>query len=140
MERRVRESISAKSGRLFGRLSRREREITEAVFRLNRATVEEVRGSLSDPPTESSVRATMNILVRKGVLVSRYDGPAKVYAPTIVKEKARAEVLREVVKTYFEGSTPLAVASMLDAARAELTEAEWEEILRKIEAARKEGR
>jgi BlaI family transcriptional regulator, penicillinase repressor len=129
-----------KSGRLFGRLSRREREITVAVFRLNRATVEEVRASLSDAPTESSVRATMNILVRKGVLVSRYDGPRKVYTPTVVKEKAGSEAFREMIRTYFNGSASLAVASLLDSARAELTETEWQGIVRKIEEARKEGR
>jgi len=129
-----------KNGKLFGRLSRREREITDAVIRLEQATVEDVRASLSEAPTESSVRATMNILVKKGVLVSRYDGPRKVYTTTVVKEKARTEAFREMIRTYFNGSTSLAVASLLDSARGELTEAEWEEVERKIETARMEGR
>jgi BlaI family penicillinase repressor len=128
------------SGKLFGRLSRREREITDAVFRLEKATVEDVRASLSDAPTESSVRATMNILVKKGVLVSRYDGPRKVYTTTVVKENARTEALREMIRTYFNGSASLAVASLLDSARSELTRAEWEDMVRKIEEAGKEGR
>lgn len=124
----------------FGRLSRREREITDAVFRLEKATVEDVRGSLSDAPTASSVRATMNILVKKGVLVSRYDGPRKVYTTTVVKERARTEVFRDMIRTYFNGSASLAVASLLDSARSELTRTEWEDVVRKIEKAGKEGR
>ena len=128
------------SGKPFGRLSRREREITDAVFRLEKATVEGVRSSLSDAPTVSSVRATMNILVKKGVLVSRYDGPRKVYTTTVVREKARAEAFREMIRTYFNGSASLAVASLLDSARFELTRAEWEDVVRKIEKAGKEGR
>jgi len=128
------------NGKLFGRLSRREREITDAVFRLEKATVEDVRASLPDAPTVSSVRATMNILVKKGVLVSRYDGPRKVYTTTVVKEQARTEVFREMIRTYFNGSASLAVASLLDSARSELTRTEWEDMVRKIEEAGKEGR
>lgn len=128
------------SGRLYGRLSRREREITDAVIRLEKATVEDVRGSLSEAPTIGSVRATMNILVKKGVLVSRYDGPRKVYTTTVVKEKARTEAFREMIRTYFNGSASLAVASLLDSARSELTRSEWEGLVRKIEQADKEGR
>jgi predicted transcriptional regulator len=132
--------MRTKSRKLLGRLSRREREITEAVFRLSPATVEAVRASLADAPTVGSVRATMNILVKKGVLVSRYDGPRKVYTPTVVKEKARAEAFRELIRTYFNGSAALAVASLLNTARAELTKAEWEKIVDRIEEAHREGR
>src|SRR5687767_3840579 len=50
-------------------LPRREREIMNALFALgNRATAEEIRARLADPPTGSSVRVMLARLEKKGQL------------------------------------------------------------------------
>ena len=43
-------------------LGKRERQIMEAVYRLGKATVAEVRGVLPDPPTYSAVRGMLRFL------------------------------------------------------------------------------
>src|SRR5262245_59650262 len=58
------------------RLTRREREIVNAIFALgNRASAEEIRARLSHPPTDSSVRVMLARLERKGVLKHDVAGP-----------------------------------------------------------------
>jgi len=57
------------------RLTRREREIMNAVFALgNRATAEAARGRLVDPPSSSSVRVMLTRLEAKGYLKHDEDG------------------------------------------------------------------
>jgi len=46
--------------RTMQHLTRREREIMQAIFALNnRASAEEIRSRLSDPPSDSSVRVML---------------------------------------------------------------------------------
>ena len=53
-------------------LTRREREIVNAIFALsNRASAEDIRGRLSNPPSDSSVRVMLARLERTGLIVSR---------------------------------------------------------------------
>ena len=47
-------------------LSRRERQIMDAVFSLSEASVAEIRKSISDPPSENAVRTLVQILEEKG--------------------------------------------------------------------------
>ena len=50
-------------------LTRREREIVNVLFALgNRATVEDIRGRLQSPPSDSSVRVMLSRLERKGAV------------------------------------------------------------------------
>ena len=67
----------------FDRLSRREREIINAVFALgNNASVEEIRGRLDAPPTDSSVRVMLSRLESKGVVRRQRDRGAAVIMST----------------------------------------------------------
>jgi predicted transcriptional regulator len=51
------------------RLTRREREITHAVFALgNRPSAEEIRARLTNPPSDSAVRVMLARLEKKGAL------------------------------------------------------------------------
>ena len=55
-------------------LSRRERQMVEIVYRLNQATAREVLEGMEDAPSYSAVRATLAILVQKGVLDRKRSG------------------------------------------------------------------
>ena len=62
-------------------LTRREREIMNAVFALgNRALVDDIRARLTNPPSDSAVRAMLVRLENKGFLKHQYDGPRYVYS------------------------------------------------------------
>jgi BlaI family transcriptional regulator, penicillinase repressor len=95
-------------------LSRRERQILEGVYRLGEATVAEIRAQLPDPPGYDSVRTTMRLLEDKGVLRHRRDGQRYVYRATLEKGKARQGALRELVRTFFDGSAEAAALALLE--------------------------
>ncbi|MGQ0508174.1 MAG: BlaI/MecI/CopY family transcriptional regulator [Myxococcaceae bacterium] len=122
------------------KLSRRERQIMEVVYRLGRATVAEVLEQMEDPPSYSSVRAMMGILETKGQLRHEQDGARYVYLPVVTRDKARTSALRSVVRTFFEGSSQQAIAALLELPDAKLSPDELEKLTQLIERSKKEGR
>ena len=79
------------------KLSRRERQIMDVIYRLDRASVQDVLDNLADPPSYSAVRATLRILVEHGYLKHISDGPRYVYLPTQPKGKASQSALRHLL-------------------------------------------
>ena len=122
------------------KLSRRERQIMDAVFSLGEASVSEIVAAIPDPPTTGAVRSAMVQLTKKGLLTSRYDGPRKVYAPAIKLRAAGKKALGHVLKTYFKGSVSLAVSALLDSSPQKLSPQEKTEIIELINKAKKEGK
>jgi predicted transcriptional regulator len=106
-------------------LTRRESQIMELLHRRQRATVEEIRAELPDPPTPSSVRKLLDIMIERGLLQREYDGPRYVYSPAVKPAEARRSALRQLVRTFFDGSPGDAVAALLDIRDAPLTDAEY---------------
>src|SRR5215472_4696234 len=86
-------------------LTRREREIMNAVFALgNRASAEEIRARLIAPPGDSSVRVMLTRLEKKGCLKHHQDGLRYLYSATIPPAVAKRTALQQVVQTFFGGS------------------------------------
>lgn len=121
-------------------LSRREREIMDVIYRSGRATAAEVLDQLADPPSYSTVRALLRVLEDKGHLRHEEDGPRYVFLPTVPRERARASALRQLLHTFFDGSTEQAVAALLDLSSTRLSDAELARLSQLIADARKEGR
>jgi len=121
-------------------LSRRERQIMDVIYRLGRATAADVHDALPDRPSYSTVRALLRVLEGKGHLRHVEDGPRYVYAPTVPRERARESALRQVVSTFFGGSTEAAVAALLDLSSARLSDSELNRLAGLIAQAKKEGR
>jgi predicted transcriptional regulator len=121
-------------------LSRREREIMDVIYRTGRATAAEVLDQLADPPSYSAVRALLRVLEDKGHLRHEEDGPRYVFLPTVPVERARASALRQLLHTFFDGSTEQAVAALIDLSSTRLSDAELERLSKLIADARKEGR
>jgi BlaI family transcriptional regulator, penicillinase repressor len=123
------------------RLSRRERQIMEIVYRLGEATAAQILEQIEDPPSYSAIRALLRILVEKQHLLHRADGPRYVYAPVVSRTKARSAALAGVIDNFFEGSAVRAAAALLGSAHGrKLTKAELDEISALIDTARKQGR
>ena len=118
-------------------LSRREREIMNALFALgNRATAEEIRAQLAEPPSGSSVRVMLARLEKKGYLRHAVDGVRYVYSATESPDKAKRTALQRYVRTFFGGSLSQMVASLVR--QESWTEKELEELAAEIQRARKE--
>lgn len=122
------------------KLSRRERQIMDVIWKLGQATVTEVLDGLDDAPSYSAVRALLNILKTKGQLEVEEDGARYVYRPTVTAEKASKSALQRIVKTFFAGEPRAAIAALARLPEAKLSQKELESITRLIDAAKKEGR
>ena len=121
-------------------LGRRERQIVEVVYRLGRASVNEVLENLPDPPSYSAVRAMLRILESKGHLKHEQDGPRYVYLPVMRHDKASRSALHHLVRTFFDGSPGRAAAALLEDSDATLSDADIERLSQLIHKARKQGR
>src|SRR5688500_20134475 len=89
-------------------LSRRERQIMDAVFALGEATVNRVVETIPSPPTAMAVRRMMHILEQKGHLRRREGGREVIYVPRQAKGTAGRRAFAPVLEPYFGG--PLAEA------------------------------
>jgi BlaI family penicillinase repressor len=122
----------------FLNLSRRERQIMDAIYRLGEASVAEVLEEIPDPPGYNSVRVTLTILERKGHLKHRKKGQKYIYRPVFVSERARRSALKHILSTFFEDSTPKVLSTLLDMSASKLTEEEMDELSLMIQNAKKE--
>ena len=122
------------------KLSRRERQIMDAVFALGEATVNRVVETIPDPPTAMAVRRMMHILEEKGYLKRREEGREVVYLPREAKAKAGRSAFERVLETFFGGSLEEALAAHLVARKDGMSAAERDRLVALIEQSRKEGR
>ena len=121
-------------------LSRRERQIMDVLYRLGSATAAEVQENIADAPSYSAIRALLRILVEKGHARHAYDGPRYVYSPVISRPVAQKSALRQLVKTFFNGSTSNAVAALIDMSGKDLTDSELDRLAAIVEEAKREGK
>ena len=122
------------------RLSRRERPRLDYLFQHGSATVARVRLGIPDAPSYSAVRALLGILEQKGHVRHREDGPRYVYEPTESRENARKSALRHMVRIFFDGSLPQAVAGLLELSDRKLSGADADQLAVLIQKARAETR
>jgi len=122
------------------KLSRRERQIMDILYRQGRATAAEIQAGLSDPPSYSAVRAMLRVLEEKKHIRHEEKDLRYVYLPVIPREKARRSAVAHLVETFFDGSAEQAVAALLDLSAGDLTEEEFDRLASLIDQARKEGR
>jgi predicted transcriptional regulator len=120
-------------------LSRREREIMDAIFAIGgEASAEDIRERLSDPPSYSAVRAMLAKLEAKGAVKHREQGLKYVYSPTTGRKAARRSALRRMIDVFFSGSKEQAVTALL--AEENWSDEELDQLAREIERAREERR
>ncbi len=128
------------SGSSHHQLSRRERQIMDVIYSRGQATAAEVQENMPDPPSYSAVRAMLRLLEEKGYLRHEQDGPRYLFKPTLAREKARKSALKQMLETFFDGSTEQAVAALLNLSKAKLSQDELDRMSQLIETAKKEGR
>ena len=121
-------------------LSRRERQCLDVLYQKGEATVADVMAALTDPPSYSAVRATLNVLLEKGHAIHKQDGPRYVYLPAVPADAARNAAVQHLVTTFFGGSAEQAMAALLDISDLKTTGDTLDRLTKKIQSARKEGR
>jgi predicted transcriptional regulator len=119
-------------------LSRRERQIMDIVYAKSEASAADVHAALPDPPSYSAVRALLAILVDKGHLKHRSQQGRYIYAPTRRRVRVGRSALRRVLDTFFEGSLEKAVAALLQASDASLSQEELRRLGQLIQQAQQE--
>lgn len=120
-------------------LSRRERQIMDILYKLERATVGEVLAQLADKPNYSTVRAQLRVLEEKGHVRHEEHGLRYVYVPCVPREVARRSALRHLVETFFEGSTEKAVAALLGGEVSRISSEELDRLATLIGKGKKES-
>jgi BlaI family penicillinase repressor len=119
------------------RLTRREREIMNALFALgNRASAEDIRARLTEPPSDSSVRVMLARLERKGCLKHQQDGLRYLYSATISPAVAKRTALHQYVQTFFGGSLTRMMTALVS--EGSWTDDDLEALRAQIDRVRKE--
>jgi predicted transcriptional regulator len=120
-------------------LSRRERQIMDILYKLERAAVGQVLSNLADKPSYSTVRAQLRVLEEKGHVRHEEHGLRYVYVPAVPRDVARRSALRHLVETFFDGSTEKVVAALLGGEVARISPEEFDRLARLIAKGRKES-
>ncbi len=109
-------------------VTRRERQIMDVVYRRGSATAADIHGELEDPPTYTTVRGLLRVLVGKGQLRIERAGGRYVYSPVIPKAAAGETMISHVVRTFFAGSPAKAITALLGASDIDLSPEELERL------------
>jgi BlaI family transcriptional regulator, penicillinase repressor len=121
--------LSRKKSNNLQSLTRREREIMDALYKLGAGTVAEIQAILAYESHYSTVRAELSILKRKGHVRHHERNLRYVYTPVLPKAQAGLTALQHVRETFFDGSTETLLIALL----GELAPEELEHVLHKLE-------
>lgn len=98
----------------LNRLTRREREIMDAIFALsNRASADDIRRRLVDAPSYSAVRTMLTRLEQKGFVRHQTQGNRYIYSATVSATTVQRAGVRRILGVFFGGSTRDLVTSLL---------------------------
>ena len=121
-------------------LSRRERQIMDALYRQEKLSAVEIRKAMPDAPGYSAVRAMLRTLEEKGHVRHEAEGLRYVYRPVVSKRKATRSAVKHLVNTFFRGSVESAMAALLESDDGTLSAEQLSKVEGLIARARREGR
>jgi predicted transcriptional regulator len=118
-------------------LGKLEMRVMKAVWRLGRATVHEVRDALggSRRLAYTTILTTLRNIERKGYLRHEPSGRSHVFLPAVEERDVARTTLEDLLERVFDGSRLRLVDALFD--EADLTDAEYEDLRRRIEDLRK---
>ena len=121
-------------------LTKRERQIMDALYRLGRATAAEILEAMPGAPSYSTVRTQLRVLETKGHVRHEEHGLRYVYMPTVPRHSARRSALKHLVETFFDGSNANVVAALLGGDGSRLSDDDLDRIAALLENARRDHR
>lgn len=118
------------------KLAKREEQIMQVFWTLERAFIKEVIPELPDPkPHYNSVATMVKILEDKGFLAHETIGNIYRYYPVVSRDEYQRHAMKDIVSQYFNNSYPSMLAYF--AKEQKLSESELNEILEIIKSAKK---
>src|SRR5687767_10355343 len=118
------------------KLAKREEQIMQAFWDLEKAFIKEIIPCLPDPkPHYNSVATMVKILEEKGFLDHESIGNVYRYFPIVSREEYQKHAMKDIVSQYFDNSYPRMLAFF--AKQQNLSEAELKEILDMIKSNKK---
>jgi BlaI family transcriptional regulator, penicillinase repressor len=119
-------------------LTKRERQIMDALYRMGRATAGEIMAALTGAPSYSTVRTQLRVLEAKGHVRHEEHGLRYIYMPIVPRRSARRSALKHLVETFFDGSSANVVAAVLGGEGHRLSSEDLDRIAKLVSNARKE--
>ncbi|HTW48968.1 MAG TPA: BlaI/MecI/CopY family transcriptional regulator [Acidobacteriaceae bacterium] len=121
-----------------GELGELERGILGIVWRLGKATADQVREELDRPLKDSTIRTVLRRLEEKGYLAHSIDLRTFIYHPAESPQKVAGRAVQRIVDWFCEGSVEDLLVGMVDS--KVVSRAELERLARRIaSASRQEG-
>jgi predicted transcriptional regulator len=117
-------------------LAPREEQIMRVVYRLQKASVAEVREQLSDPPSYSAVRTMLGQLERKGFVRRDRSDVTHIYEPVKSRKTAGLSAFRRLIETFYPHSPGDALAALIDDSAKKLTDEDIDRLEQAIRRAR----
>ena len=118
------------------KLAKREEQIMQVFWALEKAFIKEVIPELPDPkPHYNSVATMVKILEDKGFLAHETIGNIYRYYPVVSRDEYQRHAMKDIVSQYFNNSYPSMLAYF--AKEQKLSESELNEILEIIKSAKK---
>lgn len=103
------------------KLTRRERQVMDIIFKIGEGSVNDVRDKLLEPLSYSAARSVLTRLVDKGELKFTEQGPRYVYSSAIKMATARKSALQKLKDTFFGGSSLQTMTAFLGENAEELS-------------------
>ncbi|MDM8542478.1 BlaI/MecI/CopY family transcriptional regulator [Desulfococcaceae bacterium HSG7] len=126
---------------LISKLSRRERQIMDVVYKRGVVCAADMVSELPDKPSYSTVRKLMSILESKGYLYHEREANNRyIYHPVIPAAEARESALAHLLDTFFKGSAGRAAIALLKKSEADISEEEKSKIVSLIKESERKGR
>ncbi|MDJ0835606.1 MAG: BlaI/MecI/CopY family transcriptional regulator [Acidobacteriota bacterium] len=122
------------------KLSKREQEVMELLYRQGEMSASDIQAGMTDAPTNSAVRSILRLLVEKGHALRKQDGFRYLYAPAVGRDQAGRSALKNLLKTFFQGSPQKAFVQLVDLSKEEMAEEDWERLSNLIQKAKEEER
>jgi predicted transcriptional regulator len=96
-----------RTGRQDEELSRRERQIMDALYRIGPASAADIRDAIPHPPTYTAVRTHLTLLEEKGLVKHETDGTRYIYEPVVPRDERAKSAIDEVMQTSIAMSPTL---------------------------------
>jgi predicted transcriptional regulator len=118
-------------------LTRREHEIMDILYGLERATAAEIMEKISGKPHYSTIRTQLRLLEEKGYVRHEAENLRYVYVPVVPQSEVGHSALRRLIDTFYEGSTENVVAALLGFEGSRLSQKQLDRLAEMIDKARK---
>ena len=98
---------------MLNRLPPRERQIVDLLYQRGSMAVSDICDALPDRLSGSAVRAMLKRLEDKGFVDREESDRGFLFSPTVSDTQASKSALKDVVKTFFNGSATSAATALL---------------------------